>query len=131
MRGDRLSHEQVARIFYALLRQLREEQGYQRGPVWNLLTAEEQGWYERSIELARMGLLPAQIHASWASDAGQDGWTCGPEIDRNGKTHPEMASWDELDSRYRLRFILLQMVTTGLTIDVPDVWGASRAVTAL
>lgn len=131
MRGDRLSHEQVARIFYALLRQLREEQGNHRGPVWNLLTTEEQGWYERSIELARMGLAPAQIHAAWAADAAQDGWRCGPEIDRDGKTHPEMAHWDELDGKYRLRFILLQMVTTGLTIDVPNVWVTSRAVTAL
>lgn len=125
MRDEQFLHEQVARIFYAALRQLREEQGCARGPVWSLLTREEQAWYVRSVELARKGLLPQHIHEAWASEMTDAGWACGPEIDHVNHTHPELANWDVLGAKYRLRFIALQMWATILTVGVPSGWGAS------
>jgi RyR domain len=131
MRSGQFSHEQVARVFYAALRQLRAEQGCSKGPVWDLLTAGEQRWYCRSVELARAGLLPPQIHGAWAQEMIQAGWACGENIDHMRRTHPELGNWDELDGKYRLRFIALQAWTTTLTIDVPPVWDAPHAVTSL
>lgn len=131
MRTDPFSPEQVARICYAALRQLREEQGCSRGPVWGLLTKAEQLWYVQCVERARMGMLPAQIHQAWLDDMTEDGWSCAPDIDHVKKTHPELAQWEDLDGKYRRRFIVMQMWAAALGMDVPSVWSGSGSVTAM
>lgn len=123
------SHVQAARICYAAIRQLREEQGCCRGPVWNLLPQAEQSWYAQAVARARRGWMPRQVHEAWRAELEEAGWRPGPEIDHCFKTHPELIPWDDLDGKYRLRFVLLQMNATALTIGVPLLWDIPEAVT--
>lgn len=127
----RYRHEDVARVCYAAIRTLREVQGHGRGPVWNLLTDAEQQWYILCVELARQGLLPEQIHASWAASLAADGWRYGPQINHADKTHPELTEWSSLTPERRVKFSIIQFNTNALTVDVPPVWEELRSVTAM
>jgi hypothetical protein len=127
----RYRHEDVARVCYAAIRQLREVQGDGRGPVWDLLTDEEQRWYILQVELARQGLLPEQVHNRWAAILRDDGWIQGPEVNLPKRTHPELTEWSGLSSEKRLRYSIIQMTTNALTVDVPPVWSRMRSVTAV
>ena len=128
--------EPAARVAYAAVRQLREEQGCRRGPVWNLLLREEQGWYVRHAERALMGLLPHEIQDAWRTDLTEClpqwlRWTVGPEIDHAKRTHPELARWRYLGERYRRRFSVIQFNAVGFYVDIPAWSGDLACVTAL
>ena len=128
--------EPAARVAYAAVRQLREEQGCRRGPVWNLLLREEQGWYVRHAERALMGLLPHEIQDAWRIDLTECGdealrWTAGQEIDHVKRTHPELALWGFLDERYRRRFSVIQFNAVGFYVAIPAWSGDLACVTAL
>jgi 8-oxo-dGTP pyrophosphatase MutT (NUDIX family) len=126
----RFEHAQVARVAYAAIRQLREETGCRRGPVWNLLGQDEQGWYLRAVERARRGMVPELIHDSWYEEMTAAGWVYGREVDHARKTHPELVPWHHLDEKYRILFISLQYQATALTLEVPPCWGTTSLVTA-
>jgi hypothetical protein len=128
----------AARVAYAAVRQLREEQGCTRGPVWCLLVREEQSWYIRHVERALMGLEPRQIQDAWRVDLteyeGEDEaarWRVGPEIDHVKRTHPELAEWRFLEEIYRRRFFVIQAITVGVLLTVPAPMGDSPCVTVL
>lgn len=130
----RYRHDQVARVCYAALRQLREEQGGSRGPVWDLLTDQEQQWYILLVELARQGLMPVNIHGTWCARLIQDGWTRGGEISHSKRVHPELTEWSDLTAEQRMRYTVIQMNVNAMTVDVPAVWGVGERlapVTAL
>lgn len=121
----RYDPEPAARICYAALRQLREEQALaageppasaknRRGPVWNLLVKAEQGWYIRFAELARRGILPRDIHADWQGSLLEEDWKPGPEADHDKRTHPELADWEDLDDMFKARFSLFQIMAVGM-----------------
>jgi hypothetical protein len=123
--------EQAARVCYAAIRQLREEQGCSRGPVWNLLVPEERIWYRMAVQRAISGSSPDRIQDAWREEMMARGWTAGPEIDHVKKTHPELREWDALDWDMRRRFFLLQMMTMGMYLEVPPRMRSSSPVTAL
>lgn len=127
----RYRNEDVARVCYAAIRQLREIHGDERGPVWSLLTDEEQRWYILQVELTRQGLLPEQVHARWAASLAEDGWVQDRDVNPPKRTHPELTEWSALSLECRLRFSLIQMTTNALTVDVPPVWSQMRSVTAV
>lgn len=113
-----MRYEQAARVCHAAIRQLREEQGGHRGPVWGLLVAEERGWYLRAVERSAAGCTPASVHRLWMTDLLADGWEPGPEIDHAKRTHPDLVPWEALDEGARRRFFLLQMMAIGLYLPV-------------
>jgi hypothetical protein len=126
----------AARVAYAAVRQLREEQGCRRGPVWNLLLLEERAWYLRHAERALMGLLPHQVQDAWRMDLTEfapeeERWTVGPEIDHAKRTHPELDYWEALAEPYRRRFFVIQMNAVGFYVDIPAWSGDLPCVTAL
>ena len=128
--------EPAARVAYAAVRQLREEQGCRRGPVWGLLLPEERSWYVCHAERALMGLLPHEIQAAWRADLTEFGtggqrWTVGQEIDHVKRTHPELAEWGYLDARYRRRFSIIQYNAVGFYVAIPAWTGDLTFVTAL
>lgn len=125
-----MRYEQAARVCHAAIRQLREEQGGRRGPVWGLLVAEERGWYLRAVERAVLGCTPDSVHRQWAEDLLAAGWQAGPEIDHGKRTHPELVPWGSLDEAARRRFFLLQMVTIGLFLPVRTGMAETSPVTA-
>lgn len=119
-----------ARVWYAAVRQLREEQGLLRWPEWPFLTGEEQRWYVRHAERALMGMLPRQIHGAWRADLTGDPdpamrWQPGPEVDHVKRTHPDLGSWDDLPGDARSRFCLVQVIAVGLHVVLPDATGCS------
>ena len=113
-----MRYEQAARVCHAAIRQLREEQGSPRGPVWGLLVAEERGWYLRAVELAAAGCTPASVHRQWMASLLAAGWSAGPDIDHAKRTHPDLLPWEDLGEDARRRFFLLQMVAIGLYLPV-------------
>jgi hypothetical protein len=128
--------EPAARVAYAAVRQLREEQGCRRGPVWNLLLREERDWYVRHAERALMGLLPHQVQDAWRMDltefaADELRWTVGQEIDHTKRTHPELDHRAVLGEQYRRRFFVIQMNAVGFYVDFPAWSGDLPCVTAL
>lgn len=125
----RFDPEPVARVCYAALRQLREEQGCRRGPVWSLLVAPERDWYVRAAARAASGWLPEEIQAEWRRELELEGWKPGPDIDHVKRTHPEMAGWEDLGEDLRRRYLVIQMVTTGCCLALPP--AAETAVTAM
>lgn len=127
----RYGPEQAARVAYAAIRQLREEQGCQRGPVWALLVGEERAWYRAHIERAASGMLTAEMHGAWRRELEAEGWTAAPEIDHLKRTHPELVPWDALTEQQRRRFFVLQMLAVGLYLEIPPVPSDLSPVTAL
>jgi hypothetical protein len=125
-----MRYEQAARVCYAAIRQLREEQGGKRGPVWGLLVAEERGWYLRAVERSALGCTPASVHHSWMAELADSGWLHGTEIDHVKRTHPDLVPWEALDVLARRRFFLLQMVAIGLYLPVPPGLTETSPVTA-
>jgi hypothetical protein len=125
-----MRYEQAARVCYAAIRQLREEQGGKRGPVWGLLVAEERGWYLRAVERSALGCTPASVHRSWVAELTAAGWLHGPEIDHGKRTHPDLVPWEVLGEPARRRFFLLQMVAIGLYLPVPSGLTETSPVTA-
>ena len=126
----------AARVAYVAVRQLREEQGCPRGPVWGLLTSEEQGWYIRHAERAMNGLLANQIQDAWRIDLtelAEEGrrWRAAPDFDYAKRTHPELAEWGLLDERYRRRFFVIQMNAVAVHVTIPALLDGSPLVTAL
>jgi hypothetical protein len=110
--------ERAARVAYAAIRQLREEQGQSRGPVWELLVPEERSWYRRAVELAAIGVRLPNIHDDWRRGLEQSGWACGPDIDHVKKSHPGLLPWPALSDDQRRRLSVLQMITMALSLDV-------------
>lgn len=111
--------EQAARVCHAAIRQLRDEQGFPRGPVWKLLVKEEQRWYVQAVNRAASGWLPSEFHDEWRRELLDAGWTAGPEIDHVKKTHPHLVPWDDLIEPVRRQLFVLQMNTTGMYLEVP------------
>lgn len=111
--------EQAARVCYAAVRQLREEQGDRRGAAWDLLPGQEREWYCRAMERAASGMLPAGIHGAWRRELEADGWIEAPDISHADRTHPELVPWDALGEPSRRRFFLMQMIACGLFLDIP------------
>lgn len=119
----------AARICYAAIRQLREEQGCSLGPVWALLVREEQSWFRDAALRAWRGWRPWQIHDAWRSELIEDGWQVAPEIDHAKKTHPELHPWEHLEEKFRRRFFMLQWTVAGLNLPVPPAESDSRGAT--
>lgn len=113
------THEQAARVCYAAVRQLREEQGGERGPVWSLLVSDEQAWYLRFVEQAMTGRPLSRIHDDWYRELTAAGWREGPSTDHAKRTHPDLLPWTTLSEGVRRRLYLIQMITLGLYLDVP------------
>lgn len=125
------THEQAARVCYAAVRQLREEQDGGRGPVWSLLVHDERDWYRRFVEQVRTGRPLSRIHDDWYQELTAAGWREGPSIDHAKQTHPDLLPWRTLPERVRRRLYLVQMITLGLYLEVPpampEVSGSSSA----
>lgn len=109
----------AARICYAAIRQLREEQGCPRGPVWTLLVREEQRWFRDAALRAWRGCRPWQIHDAWRAELIDAGWTVAPDIDHVKKTHPELEPWAALEEKFRRRFFVVQLMAAGLDLPLP------------
>lgn len=120
--------EGTARVAYAAIRQLREEQGQARGPVWEMLVPGERLWYLRAVGLAAMGVRLPDIHADWRSRLEEEGWGHGPDTDHVKKIHPGLLAWDALPASERRKLSVLQMITMALVLDV---MGCSVPVTSL
>lgn len=110
--------ERVARVAYAAIRQLREEQGYQRGPVWELLVTEERGWYRAAVQDLAFGVRLAAVHETWRLRLEQAGWTYGPEADHVKRTHPGLVPWSALPEHLKRRLSVAQMITMALCMDL-------------
>lgn len=113
------THEQAAGVCYAAVRQLREVQGGERGPVWSLLVSDEQAWYLRFVEQAMTGRPLSRIHDDWYQELTAAGWREGPSIDHAKRTHPDLLPWTTLSEGVRRRLYLIQMITLGLYLEVP------------
>jgi hypothetical protein len=110
--------ERAARVAYAAIRQLREEQGDERGQEWESLAAEDQSWYRRAVGLAAIGVRLPDIHADWCRGMESSGWSYGPELDRERRAHPGMLPWTALSGAQRHRLSVLQMITMALVLDL-------------
>ncbi len=111
--------EQAARVAYAAFRQLREEQGGERGPVWHLLVSDEQAWFIRFVELVMAGERLFAIHDQWYEKLTAAGWREGPRIDHVKRTHPDLLPWRTLPEHVQRRLYVVQMITLGLYLEVP------------
>jgi hypothetical protein len=119
----------AARICYAAIRQLREEQGYPRGPVWGLLVREEQRWFRDAALRAWRGWVAHEIQGAWREELVEDGWTVAPEIDHVKRTHPELDPWEHLEEKFRRRFVVLQLMAAGLDLPLtPGETDLSRVI---
>jgi hypothetical protein len=111
--------EQAARVAYAAVRQLREEQGGERGPVWSLLVHDERVWYLRFVELVMTGRRLSLIHDEWYQELSAAGWREGPKIDHAKRMHPDLLPWTTLAEHVQRRLYVIQMITLGLYLEVP------------
>ena len=121
----------AARVCYAAIRQLREEQGFDKGPVWRLLVVAEQDWLCEACNLAANGWMSYEIFAEWRRVRELDGWRLGQEIDHAKKTHPELVDWKTLPEDVQQRYFLLQMMTSALHLVVPPALTGSSPVAAV
>lgn len=121
-----LDPERAARVAYAAVRQLREEQGDRRGPVWEMLVPRERLWYRTAVSRVASGVSLSEVHAEWCEFLEADGWAYGPVEDHVKRTHPGLAPWSSLPESLRRRLFLLQMITMGMALEV----GSSSPVTA-
>jgi hypothetical protein len=112
------SHEAVAKVWYAAVRQLLAERGYPHPPVWGLLCEHQRAWWVEGVVQARRGLSHREIHEALRYQMEQSG-RCPATIGRAGEPHLPTIAWEDLDGTGRLRFALLQMNTAALTLDVP------------
>lgn len=122
-----MSHDpaQVARICYAAIRQLREERGLRKGPVWSLLISQEREWLIDAVRRTHIGLHPRRVFEFWRTDLEADGWKEGRDIDFEKRTHPALRDWDDLDQDVRDQFVLLQLMAVGMELS-PIMSGLSR-----
>jgi hypothetical protein len=111
-------HERIARVAYAAIRQLREEQGHPRGPVWELLVTEERAWYRAAVHDLAFGVRLAAVHDEWRARLEAAGWTYGPDVDHVKKTHPGLVPWSALPEPLKRRLSLAQMITMALCMDM-------------
>jgi hypothetical protein len=126
----RCTHEQVARAWYAAVRQLAQDDGSPRRPVWDLLPAAERAWLVLCAARTRMGWLPEQVQESLRRDLLADGWRPGAVIDHCEKTHPALVPWNDMGVKWQTQFRLLQMTAVALTLDVLPTWAWMDCVTA-
>lgn len=126
----RYAHEQVARVCYAAIRQLAEEQQQPRMPSWNRLRPAERYWWVQSVARARMGMMPEQIQDALRLDLLAEGWRPGEAVDHEQKIHPVLVPWRDMHIKRRIQFQVLQMNAVALTLDVPPVWAEIECVTA-
>ena len=57
----------------------------------------------------------AQQHDKWVSTRIDDGWTYGPELDREHKKHPCIVAYDDLPIEQRAKDRLFKSIVTALT----------------
>ena len=126
----RYTHEQVARVCYAAVRQLAQENGMPGRPVWGLLCAAERGWWVQAVVRARGGMLPEQIQEAMRLELLADGWQPGEAVDHARKIHPGLVPWHDMGINLRKQFQLLQMNAVVLTLDVSPAWSEIDCVTA-
>lgn len=40
--------------------------------------------------------IASQVHDTWAAGRIEEGWTYGPQLDKEAKTHPSLLPYDQL-----------------------------------
>jgi hypothetical protein len=69
----------------------------------------------RAARAAASGTTPGAFHAEWTSELARDGWTAGPELSEDAKTHPNLVPYGDLpDEQHLLDALFFAAVTATL-----------------
>lgn len=108
--------ETVARVCHEANRALQIATGDPAvSPAW----ADAPEWQHdsaiESVQKARGGTTPKELHESWCEFKRADGWTYGQTKDADAKTHPCLVPYVDLSPGQRAKDALLLSIVDALS----------------
>lgn len=81
-------------------------------PEFDALDLERRAHVLRATRAAVSGTTPESFHAEWTSELARDGWTAGPELSEDAKTHPNLVPYGDLSDEQHLLDALFFVAAT-------------------
>lgn len=107
--------EDVARVCYEANRAMQYVLGEAHAsPPWDAADEHTRLGYVAGIVLAMEGATPRQQHAAWVKYKKDAGWTCGPWVNEQAKTHPNLRPYHKLPQRQHDKDRLFQAIVKTL-----------------
>lgn len=105
---------QVARIAHEVNRAFCASIGGGAGLAWDKASASDREAAMMSVTALSRGFsTPEHIHEAWVREMSLNGWTHGPVVDVQAKTHPNLTDYAALPRDIQTRDALFVAVVRG------------------